>query len=320
MSRILVTGATGFIGANLCRRLQHAGHEVCQIVRHHPSPGQTAPGSQVIAVGDIAGDVEWHAALRDIDAVAHLAGLAHLRRGQNGDDLASYRRVNVEATGRLAAAAGDAGVKRFLFLSSIGVLGNSTRDRPFSDDTPANPLEDYARSKYEAEQHLGQHANGMELTIVRPPLVYGPGNPGNFLSLLKLVASGLPLPFGRVENMRSLIGVENLVDFLTRCLEDRAAAGRTFLISDGEDISLRGLIELIAEKMHRPVRLFPVPVGLLLSLGRLIGQRERIAKLTAALVIDSLAARDALHWAPPTTLAEGITATVAWYLDAAGGR
>ncbi len=251
--------------------------------------------------------------------MAHLAGLAHLRKGQSGDDLASYRRVNLEATRRLAGAASEAGVKRFLFVSSIGVLGNSTGDRPFSDDTPANPAEDYARSKYEAEQCLRQFADGMELTIVRPPLVYGPRNPGNFLRLLKLVASGVPLPFGCARNLRSLIGVDNLVDFLVRCIEARGAAGMTFVISDGEDISLRGLIELIAEKMHRPAWLFPVPIGLLLGMGQLIGQREMIAKLTGSLVIDSSHARHVLDWSPPRTLAEGVSATVAWYLDSAGG-
>lgn len=239
-------------------------------------------------------------------------------RDEVADPLAEYRRVNVDGTMNLARQALAAGVKRFIYISSIKVNGESTSGGfPFSELNDPLPEDQYGLSKHEAEQQLRQLAlnTGMEFVIIRPPLVYGPGVKANFLTLLKLAATGLPLPFGLVNNQRSMIYVENLVDFIIHCAHHPAAANQTFLISDGEDVSLRSLISHIRLAMKRPLRLFPVPVFLFKWAGVLTSKLGVVDRLVGDLQVDSSKAMALLSWAPPFTVKQGIAATVADFMN-----
>jgi nucleoside-diphosphate-sugar epimerase len=271
--RALVTGATGFIGRALC-----AGASGWQIT----AMDQRAPG--------------WEASLKGQQVVVHLAGIAHRRA-----DEAAYQAVNVDATLRLAEAAAKAGVRRFVFVSSIKVNGEATPpDRPFrAADAPA-PLDAYGRSKWRAEQALARVPD-LEVVVVRPPLVYGPGVRANFLRLLQLVDTGLPLPFASVRNRRSLIFVGNLVSLLVRCATLPGCAGKTFLAADGEGLSTPELVRRMGAALGRTVRLLPFPPALLPS------------KLSASLVADIADTRSVLGWQPPHSVEEGLLATARWY-------
>ena len=275
MTRVLVTGATGFIGRALCADFAGSGWQVT------------------------AGDLRrpgWEDALQGNQTVVHLAGVAHTRGTQ-----ALYEEVNVAATERLALAAVPAGVRRLVFVSSIKVNGEATPpDRPFrATDAPA-PQDHYGQSKWHAEQLLAR-VPGLEVVVVRPPLVYGPGVRANFLRLLRLVDTGLPLPFGSIRNRRSLIYLGNLVSLLRRCAEHPGAAGKTFLAADGEDLSTPELVRRMGAALGRATHLVPFPVFLLPS------------KLAGSLTIDGNDARNALGWQPPHAVAEGLARTAAWY-------
>ena len=283
--RIAVTGANGFIGRTLCARLSRDGHAVRALVR---VPIREL-GREQIAVGDLAQFRDWSRALDGVQAIVHLAGYAHGR----GDD-AALTAVNVAAT-RAAAEAACAGGVHFLFASSIKVHGE-TADAPLRESSPLAPGERYARSKLEAENALRAIA-GLRLTVLRPPLVYGPGAKANFLSLLRAVARGMPLPLATIDNRRSLIYVGNLVDAIVRCLD----VPGTFLVSDGEPVSTPQLCREIGEALGRPARLFPFPPAMLPR------------KLTGSLEVDDSAIR-ALGWRAPHTRKEGLKATADWYL------
>jgi nucleoside-diphosphate-sugar epimerase len=308
--RIAVTGATGFIGSALCRHLQSEGRVVRPI-------GRNAGGaSDAFGVGDIGAGTDWTAALAAVDCVVHCAGRAHVLRETAIDPLAEFRRVNVEGTRRLAEQAVAAGVRRFVFLSSIGVLGVHTNDRvPFRHDEPPGPVEPYAVSKLEAERELSGIAarTGLELVIVRPPLVYGPGVGANFLRLVNLVDSGWPLPFGAIQSQRSLVGMDNLVDLLMRCTDHPAAVGETFLVSDGQDIPLPELIRKLAHHLGQSARLVSVPQGGLLALARLTGKGRSVERLASALQVDIGHTRRTLAWEPPMSIDRGLAATAHWY-------
>lgn len=300
LSPVVVTGTTGFVGGHLARALRADGVEVRSFDR--------ALLDKVAVGEDIA------AGLRDSAAVIHLAARAHVLGETSASLLEVYRRTNRELTLRLARAAAAAGVPRFIFVSSIRVNG-SVSARPFrADDTPS-PDEPYATSKLEAERGLWAVARetGIQVVVVRPPLVYGPGVKANFRRLLWLAASGLPLPLGSIEGMRSLIGVRNLCDLLRRCVWHPGAAGATFLACDGEDISLPSLIRELAAGMGRPARLFPAPPGLVRGLAALAGQAATFDKLTAPLQVDAAATFMQLEWRPPVSLREGLHETARWY-------
>jgi len=320
VSRVLVTGAGGFIGRALCPALKAAGHDVAAALR---SPeGVTLPeGVTAHPVGDIGPATDWTAALDGVDAVVHLAARVHVMEESAADPEAEYRRVNVLGTRRLAEACAAAGVRRLVFLSTVKVNGEATKGPPFRETDPPAPKDPYGRSKLQAEEALAQvaAASRLETVVVRPPLVYGPGVKGNFLSLLALCRRAPPLPLAAVENRRSLIFVGNLCDALVRCLSEATAAGETFLVRDGDDLSTPELVRRLAAALGRPSRLFPVPAALLRAAGVLTGKSAVVARLLDSLVVDDGKIRRALSWAPPYTVAVGLDATAAWFLSRGNG-
>lgn len=307
---VLVTGANGFVGRALLPMLAQAGHAVRAAVRVD-GDGWRPVGVDVVAVGDIGPATDWQAAVDGVEGVIHLAARAHVMRDSAADPLAEYRRVNVEGTRRLIAATRSAGVRRFVFVSSVKVNGERTADRPFSEADPPSPEDAYGLSKWEAERCLA--LCGMETAIVRPPLVYGPGVKGNFLRLLRFCDMALPLPLGAVRNARSLIYVGNLAAALVRVLEHPAASGRTFLVRDGEDVSVPQLVGRMADALGRPARLVPVPAALLRGAAAVVGRPGVVARLLDSLTVDDRRIRQALAWQPPFTMEEGLRETAAWF-------
>jgi nucleoside-diphosphate-sugar epimerase len=312
--RILVTGASGFVGTALCRELLERGHTVRAAVRRLIPPSTVPPDLDQILVPDIAAEFDRLALVDGVDAVVHLAALAHRSRRAE----AEIRHVNCEATVRLAeAAAGLAG--RFIFLSSVKVHGEDSGDGAYAEETALEPEDSYGRSKLEAERALTETAarTGMELVLIRPPLVYGPGVKANFLRLLGWVDSGLPLPFASVRNRRSLIYLDNLVDAIARCAEHPAARG-PFLVSDEETVSTPELVLRIARALGRSPRLMPVPPALLRLAGTIAGHAAEVRSLTGNLVVDPSRARQRLGWRPPCALDQGLVETARWFSSARG--
>jgi len=307
---ILVTGANGFVGRTLCTVLSRAGHRVTKAVRAAP-----AGTANTVAVGDIGPDTDWRAALAGADAVIHLAARAHVMRESTSDPLAAYRWVNVAGTERLARAAADAGVRRFVFASSIKVNGELTRGTPFRESDPPSPQDAYGVSKLEAETGLRSIAahTGLEVAIVRPPLVYGPGVKGNLARLIRAIERGAPLPLGRIDNRRSLVGVSNLATALAACAEHPNAAGETFLVSDGGYLSTPYLVRSIAHALGKRPRLLPVPVWILKLAARCTGRSSAVARLTGSLQVDSHHIRARLGWQPGLRFEDEIAAMArAW--------
>lgn len=312
---ILLTGSTGFVGSALLSELKKfPDFRVISAVRSAVSPAS----DDVVVVGNIDGTTDYSSALNGVDVVVHSAARAHIMRYEVADPLAEYRTVNVEGTLNLAKQAVAAGVKRFVYISSIKVNGESTTGlQAFTESDSAKPEDPYGVSKHEAEEGLRLLAEetGLEVVIIRPPLVYGPGVKANFLSLLKLSATALPLPFGSLKNKRSMVYVGNLVSFIILCIQHPAAANQTFLVSDGEDVSLRNLVTYIRLCLGRSPRLLPVPVGLFKLAGALTGKRGMVDRLVGDLQVDSSKARTLLEWVPPFTVEQGIAATVADFMS-----
>lgn len=319
---ILVTGAAGFIGSVLCQTLERAGHDVRRALRRSGDAVSPPLPKQPIAVGEIGPDTDWRAAMSGITCVVHLAARTHVLHETASDPLAECRRINVAGSVQLARAAAAAGVSRLVYLSSIKVNGEATREQPFTEQSPAQPGDAYGISKWEAEQALHDiaAATGLELVVLRPPLVYGPGVKGNFLALMKAVQRGLPLPLASVHNRRSLIYVGNLADAILTCVESPAAPGNTYLVSDGEDVSTPELLRLLAAALDVPARLLPCPPGLLRFGGALCGKGDAIARLTGSLQIDSAKIRRELGWQPRLSLASGLEQTARWYLNTLHGK
>lgn len=304
--KALVTGATGFVGTALCAKLAASGVEVVPTVRSKFG----LPHEMV--VGDLDASTDWRPALTGCDAVIHLAARVHVMNDAAHNPLAQYRATNTEATLNLARQAAQAGVKRFVFISTIKVNGEG-RDEPYREtDVPA-PEDPYAISKWEAEQGLQRIAadTGLEVVILRPPLVYGPGVKANFLRLMHTVARGWPLPLGAIRNRRSLLYLGNFVDAIRVCVEHPDAAGQTFLLDDGYAVSTPELIRSLARAMGRPARLLAIPPGLLEFAGAVLGKRAAVARLTGSLFVDSASMRTRLGWTPPYTMQQGLEATVA---------
>ena len=302
--KLLITGANGFLGSRLVGCLdQNAVFELTCAVRRAPVKTQ---GPEVV-VKDLDADTHWDDALLGQDVVIHLAARAHVTRDEVHEPLAEYRRVNVEGTLRLARQAAEAGAARFIFISSIGVNGN-TNTRPFVKEDASKPVEPYAQSKHEAEQGLwkiGQETE-MEIVIIRPPLVYGPNAPGNFGSLVRWVQKGLSLPLGSIHNQRSLVALDNLVDLIITCIDHPGAANETFLVSDGEDLSTTQLLQGVAEAMGKPSRLVPVPAGVLQFGATLLGKKAMAQRLLGSLQVDISHTRKCLNWTPPLTVKQGL--------------
>ncbi|MGN5594066.1 UDP-glucose 4-epimerase family protein [Stutzerimonas nitrititolerans] len=302
---IALTGATGFIGSAIVRELQQSDHfNVLGLCRNIPVNAEPV----LAAVGDLA-EANLSSVLQRTSVIIHAAARAHILKDKVPDPLAEYRRVNVEGTLNLARQAVAAGVTRFVFISSIKVNGEATfNGKAFhADDVPA-PEDAYGLSKLEAEQGLMKLVadTGLEVVIIRPPLVYGPGVKGNFASMIKLVEKGLPLPLGAIHNKRSLVGIDNLVDLIIRCIDHPAAANQVFLAGDGEDLSTTQLLRGVGEAMGKPSRLIPVPAGLLQFGATLLGRKAMAQRLLGSLQVDISKTCELLDWKPPYTVQEGL--------------
>lgn len=311
--KVLVTGASGFVGQALCKEMLRQGWCVRAAVRQY---SQLLNSAETIAIGNIDGGTDWTGALCGVDVVIHLAARVHVMHETAPDPLRLFREVNVAGTERLARCAVAAGVRRLVYVSSIKVNGEQTFERPFSERDAAHPQDAYAISKHEAETALRQIAGetGMEVVIVRPPLVYGPGVGGNFVRLLGLVQRGVPLPFGSVENARSLIYLGNFVDALIACATHPATANKTFLVKDGEDVSTPELVRRIAFALGVKPRLLPVPPALMRWAGRLVGGKQAaLDRLLGSLQVDDSRIRSELGWSPPFSMAQGLEETAAWF-------
>lgn len=309
--RVAVTGVTGFVGRSLAKRLVAEGYHVRGLVRQWVDAPEHA--QEVVRVGAVDGSTAWGEALAGIDVVVHLAARTHTIHERGGGDLAHYRPINVEGTRRLAEVATQSGVRRLVFVSSIKVNGERTSTRPFrAGDRPA-PVDAYGISKWEAEQALREVAGkaGLEVVVVRPPLVYGPGAKGNFARLCRAVRRGVPLPLGAVDNRRSLVALDNLVDLLVRCVGHPGAPGQTFLVSDDHDLSTPELIRRIAQAMGKRAFLVPVPPGLLRITGRIAGRRAELDRLLGWLQVDQDHTRRTLDWGPPVTVDQALRRAVA---------
>jgi nucleoside-diphosphate-sugar epimerase len=304
---ILVTGANGFVGSALCTKLSRDNISVRGVVRSLDSQSDTA---ETIAIHDLTSQVNWMAALINVEQVVHLAARVHVMNDKSLDPMTEFRRVNVEGTTSLARHAASAGVRRFIFISSIKVNGESTKIRePFTaNDVPA-PNDPYGISKFEAEEALRQiaHETGMEVVIIRPPLVYGPGVKANFESMMRWLRRGIPLPLGALtQNKRSMVALGNLVDLITVCLSHPAAANQVFLICDGENLSTADLLQRTATALGVNARLFFVPPIVLKSLAKLLGKEAVYQRLCGSLQIDMTKTRQLLDWNPPLSVEKGL--------------
>ena len=306
--RALVTGATGFVGRVLCARLAEDGITVRAALREPWRTGNPACPEETVLVGEIDDRTQWDRALDGVDVVFHLAAVAHIT-SPTQDTFDAMRRINAGGTANLARAARS--VPRFVYVSTAKVAGESSGARPFRESDPANPEDPYAKSKWEGEEAVRAESNAF--TIVRPPLVYGPDVRANFLSLLRLVDRGLPLPLGAIDNRRSLVYTRNLADALVHVARSEAARNQTFYVSDGEDVSTAELVRRIARAMGKRPRLVPVPAPLL-RLGATLARRKgAFDKVAGNLQVDSSKVRETTGWKAPFSFDEGLKATAEWY-------
>jgi UDP-4-keto-D-QuiNAc 4-reductase len=308
---VAVTGATGFVGRATVAALAEAGLNPIPIVRTLTG----LPNERV--VGNVGPTTDWRSALKDCDMVVHLAARVHVMNDRTTDPLSEFRATNTAGTANLARQAQNFGVKRFIYVSSVKVLGEQTLpDRPFNATDPRAPQDPYAISKAEAEHELLALASSakFETVVVRPTLVYGRGVGANFLTMMRWVASGVPLPLGGIQNARSMISVTNLASLLTRCCNCPAAAGGVFLASDGVDISTPSLLRQLASAMDRPARLIPIPHELIVGSARLLGMRKYVDRICSSLIVDSGPSRICLEWTPPLSLEQGIKETARHFL------
>jgi len=305
--RTLVTGSTGFIGSQLCTYLKK-DHQVYVEKRVSNSGELTNNSNQ--STDHLQSILDQS----NIEVVVHLAAKTPLKNSSNADETEEFFRSNLVATQNLANRCEASGVKRFVFMSSVKVLGEG-KDTAYSNDDEPKPSDDYAKSKWQAEQFLlemGTRSN-MEIVIIRAPLVYGPSVKGNFLKLIQLVEKGIPFPFGLIQNRRSMVYVGNLVNAIERCMTHPNAAGKTYLVSDDNDVSTPEIIRCIASALNQSSRLIPIPVALLKLIGIVLGKKEAMRRLLGSLAIDIQAIKNDLNWNPPFNLDEGITLTIEWY-------
>lgn len=309
MAVIAVTGATGFVGRRALADLARYGHVAIGVVRRGGADAMRT-------VGEIGPDTDWVRALEGVEVVVHCAARAHIMREQAADPSALYRSVNVHGTRRLAEQAAIHGVKRLVYLSSVKAAGErSAPGRPLKLSDRSAPEDAYGISKREAEIALLEvgAATGLETVIIRPPLVYGPGVKGNFLRLMGAIARGWPLPLGALDNRRSMVSLANLTDLIGVCVESPIAAGRTFFVSDGEDLSTASLARRMGVALGRPARLLPIPRAALSMLGRATGKAAEIERLVGTLQVDLDDNRELLGWCPPQTVEQGLRETADWF-------
>lgn len=304
---ILITGGTGFIGQHLSARLVSENCNVLYAVR------DASQMEGALLVDDIGPETSWGQILSGVNTIVHLAARVHIMHDTAADPLAEFRRINVAGTLNLARQAVAAGVRRFIFISTVKVNGEETTfGRPFTSEDLASPQDAYGISKHEAEEGLRHLAEdtGLEVVIIRPPLVYGPGVKGNFHSMMRWINKGIPLPLGAIHNQRSLIALDNLVDFIVTCIDHPAAANQTFLVADGEDLSTTDLLRRVGQAMGKPARLIPVPMSVLKFGARLLGKQAMAQRLCGNLQVDISKAREVLGWSPPVSVDEGLRRAV----------
>mgnify|MGYP005990122695 CR=1 FL=1 len=315
--RILITGATGFIGSSLVLYLSSKGYSL--IIASRKVSDIMLPNIMQVMIGEITSETDWAEVFKDknIDVVIHLAARVHVMQETTTEPLEEFRQTNTAGTLSLARQAATAGVSRFILLSSIKVNGErTTADKPFTADDTRIPTDPYGISKYEAEQGLRELAvqTGMEVVIIRPPLVYGPGVKANFLSMMRWLHKGIPLPLGAIHNQRSLVALDNLVDLITTCIDHPAAANQAFLVSDGEDLSTSALLQRLGHGLGKPACLLPIPQNFLTSSLNLLGKGEIAQRLCGSLQIDMSKTRELLTWVPPVTVDEALYKTAQAYL------
>ena len=317
MSRVLVTGATGFLGAALIKRLvDDVRYSSVASVRSASS--NLVSGLQPILVGDLDAATDWTSALLDVEVVIHTAARVHVMNDSTNDPLTEYRKVNFEGTLNLARQAVRSGVKRFIFISSIKVNGEETvPGKPFTAEDVPNPVDPYGVSKAETEQALLELASstGLEIVIIRPVLVYGPGVKANFQSLMKWLSKGVPLPLGLIRNKRSLVALDNLVDLILTCIDHPAAINKIFLVSDGDDLSTTELLQRVGGALDSPARLLPVPVWIISLAATLIGKRDISQRLLGSLQVDISKTQNVLGWVPPVSVDEALKKTAQSFLQ-----
>ena len=315
---VLVTGASGFVGRALCDALNNQDYSTRGAARESTS------NSNIIAVGDIGPHTEWRGALKGVDVVVHLAARVHVMNESSDDPLEAFRIVNVEGTRRLAEQSAYLGVRRLVFVSSIKVNGEVTGLKngvsAFTSFDPAQPMDAYGLSKWEAEQTLREVSarTGLEVVVIRPPLVYGPGVKANFLNMMRWLKKGVPLPLGAVHNRRSLVALDNLVDLIVACVDNPAAANQTFLVSDGEDLSTTELLQRMAAALGQPAHLLPVHAGVLRVGGVLLGKSAIVQRLLESLQVDISKTREVLNWSPPVSVDEALRKTAENFLSRLG--
>ena len=307
--KVLITGASGFVGRSLCAELPRQGHPVRVAVR---SANVHLDEFERAIISSIDRGTDWSAALGDVSVVIHLASRVHVMNDKVADPLAEFRKVNVDGTLKLAQQSAKVGVKRFIFISSIKVNGEHTElGKPFTELAAANPQDAYGISKHEAEQGLLLIAQqtGMEVVIIRPPLVYGAAVKANFASMMMAVKRGIPLPLGAIHNKRSFVYVSNLVSLIMCCVDHPAAANHVFMVSDGQDLSTTELLQGCAEALGVKSRLLPMPQKLVEACAILLGKRALAQRLCGNLQVDITNTRELLGWEPPFSVAEGLKAT-----------
>ncbi len=317
MKNIFITGATGFIGKALSYHLASQGRTITAAVRCPTNTLSTA--IRQLPVGNIFSDTDWTQSLTKVDTVIHLLARVQIISDTAADPLAEFRLANTAGTLNLARQAATVGVRRFIFLSSIKVNGEfTTPDKPFTASNASIPDDPYGNSKYEAEQGLKKISaqTGMEIVIIRPPLVYGTGVKGNFLSMMRWLHKGIPLPLGAVHNRRSLVALDNLIDLITVCIDHPAAANQIFLVSDGEDLSTPELLKRLGTALGNPARLLPVPASWLHNVLFLLGKKDIAMRLLGSLQIDMRKTCELLNWSPPITVDEALKKTAEAYLQA----
>ncbi len=310
---VLVTGANGFVGKQICIRLEQPKWRVRQALRQIQTNSRLVSFQEQVDIGEIGPNTNWQQALSGMDCLVHLAARVHVMNDSSVDPLADFRLTNVDAALNIARQAAAAGIKRFVFISSVKVNGESTpSEHTFTESDTSNPQDPYGRSKHEAEMGLRDVGaqTGMEIVIIRPPLVYGPGVKANFASLMRAVQRGLPLPLGAIHNQRSLVALDNLVDFIITCISHPLAANQTFLVSDGHDLSTTELVRGLAHAAGVPARLLPVPVWALQAGASLLGKGDAVQRLCGNLQVDISKARSLLGWVPPISVEEGLRRAV----------
>lgn len=311
---VLVTGATGFVGQFLCNTLIKQNYDLSATIRNASDDKKLPTEVNSVLINSL-GDTFPPEVLKKNDVIVYLAARVHQMNDRTSDAIEDYRKINTYAPISLAKQAIKYGVKRFIYLSSVKVNGEGTSNLPYREDDTVNPVDPYGLSKWEAEQGLLKLAEetGLEVVIIRPPLVYGATVKANFLQLMKIIDQGLPLPLGSIKNSRSLVYVGNLVDAIATCIDHPKAKNQTFIVSDGEDLSTPELIRRIGKAMNKSPLLLPFPPSLLKLGTKIIGKGDVGDRLLGSLQVDSSKIREMLNWKPPYTVDEGLKVTADWF-------